>query len=493
MDRTAKSRSAGSGRDRIWLLREAVFIPFSSAASALLTIVLAFASEWRPVAILAAVLLVLSGAAQRFRARHAKVVLERERRRLAPDAFKQLSSRIGVELRFARFWTGTGVVMVAAVLWTPSPIALVLGVGATALLLLKGIDNSARTVELEDHLDLSKTRPIDECWCIKRWAEKAKRVPLIPGARCFSRLATYEVAPGDVGLLQSLALWVVLIAMVSYLSLGAALGATWVLHQSNHSAEAGQGRVGRAWSAPKRDLEAQLDPEESQGQPTYAESCPALPDPQEIGHGLGSLFERDGAVKAGCGNPAIEVAGLGVWASTGICSGELRSVAVSATERAVILYGAAAEFAWELAQNGELIGAQAAEPGAGDLDLVEATSGTYAFVRSNRSVSAGNDEARRCDEVGGVAQPFVRLAPPMVLLWRDLLQHDRRWSWPTDGSGGTGTITFSGYPYGETVARGDCESDSSCSLEVDGETWPGEGTSFVSLEELSAYAPAHAE
>lgn len=227
--------------------------------------------------------------------------------------------------------------------------------------------------------------------------------------------------------------------------------------------------------------------------PTYEESCPELPDPALIGHGLGELFERDGAPKAGCGSMPVEVPRTGAWAAAGICEGELRSVAVAGREgSAVMLYGLPAEFAWEEARAGNLVGAEAAYPAAGDVDLVETLRGTYGFARSSRSIRPGKEELRWCGEASGLARPFVQLPPPLLFLWLELLEHRAAWSWPVaDSTDSDGSVAFAGYPGEELIAIGGCETDTDCHLLVDGKRWPNEGTAYVSVPELQPYMPPH--
>jgi hypothetical protein len=257
-----------------------------------------------------------------------------------------------------------------------------------------------------------------------------------------------------------------------------------------NGSEAGSG-VGKTGNSADSDAEEAV--------PTYAEDCPELEDPREIGHGLGALFERDGAIKAGCGQEAEEVTGLGVWFSAGICDGSLRSFAVSSPgNEAVILYGDAALAAWKAARESDLLGAEASEPGAGDLDLIRTSRGSEAYVRASRGGASGGEEPRTCTDVSEVSEPFVRLSPAMIYLWRELLDHRARWSWPTHAATSTGQevlaeVDFIDYDSGETIAGGSCEpEEGDCRLEVDGETWTATGgPSFFELEELTTFALEH--
>jgi len=79
-------------------------------------------------------------------------------------------------------------------------------------------------------------------------------------------------------------------------------------------------------------------------------------------------------------------------------------------------------------------------------------------------------------------------APPLALLWLELLRRRAGWSWPVpDPSDVDSPLAFLSYPVGTETAAGGCEDDSSCHLDVDGERWPGMGTAFISLSELAQY------
>lgn len=223
--------------------------------------------------------------------------------------------------------------------------------------------------------------------------------------------------------------------------------------------------------------------------PSYAELCPVLPDPLIIGHGIGELFRRDGAIKAGCGTRAFKVPGMATWVAAGMCSGERRSVAISAAGRPpVIVYGEAAEFVWDAAQQGVLTAVEAAAPEGGDVVLVETTAGTYGYARAKRSATPGNEDARRCDEVGGTAETFARMPPPLVWLWVELVREQATWFWPMAETAGEGEAVVFVSP--QAVPRGSCLSDAYCQLEIEGETSTLEGPTFAKLDDLSEYMPA---
>lgn len=443
-------------------------------------LVLSHSARW--LALLATLPIVAGGLLQCHRADH--------RRRAHRSG--RMRSRVGDEARFGGLCLLVAPPVAGLDLLATPLAATTVGVAAGLLLLMKGRSVARRSAATESQLGLSKASAVDECAQIKEYVETPPEFPLIPRPKFLRDLARFEVAPGAVGLLPTVVLALVGCGFFLYASIALAVVV------SGNSPE----RVGRDIITPPLDPSPEAIPDprlhddapREESIPTYEASCPLLPDPRAIGHGLGRLFERDGAIKAGCGRAAKEVPGYGVWIAEGICSGELRSVAVSSPSREPrILYGAPAEFAWYLAQRDELLGVEAAEPGAGDVDLVEAVSGTYGFARSSRSITPGKANPRRCDDVGGVAQPFVRLPPPMVLLWRDLLESRGSWVWPVEDATSGQSLAFVTPTTGELTASGACESDISCYLDVDGETWPVEGTAFVSLAELTDYAPPHAE
>lgn len=227
--------------------------------------------------------------------------------------------------------------------------------------------------------------------------------------------------------------------------------------------------------------------------PDYADLCPALPDPLEISHGLGPLFRRDGAVEAGCGGPAENVAGNGdVWFSLGMCEGTLRSLAVSATATGgepVLLYGEPAQFAWEAARTGELRSAEVAKPGSGDLDIVTTVDGSYVFARSSPSLRARSKKAKECAEIDEVARPFVMLPPPLAGLWfQDVIESG--WTWPLSKADEPEKFVFFDEDLGVLEASGGCRGYGSCYFDPEEapRRW-STGAAAVSLAGLSEFMP----
>jgi hypothetical protein len=223
--------------------------------------------------------------------------------------------------------------------------------------------------------------------------------------------------------------------------------------------------------------------------PTYAELCPQLPDPMRIGHGLGELFRRDGAVKDGCGGPARNPVGLSsVWVSAGICSRELRSLAVSAPGfEPTVLYGEAARFADRAAGEGELFWAETTRPGGGEVVAIGTGSGSYVFARSSPSIRPGRADAERCSEVGGVARPFAQLSPAMAELW---FWHVEKfgWAWPV-AAAGVDELEFIDYATGGLAATGRCGEGGECELNGPREHSTYEGPAVVTLDILAPYMP----
>jgi len=166
--------------------------------------------------------------------------------------------------------------------------------------------------------------------------------------------------------------------------------------------------------------------------PDYADLCPRLPDPMAIGHGLGELFRRDGAVEAGCGGRAWNPPGIpSVWVAAGLCSGELRSFAVATGGHASLLYDEPARFARQMAAAGQLLFAEAAKAGGGEVIAIGTGAGTYFFARSSPSIRPDLADARDCTEVGGVARPFVTVTPAHVQSWLRYLELEG-WTWPDE-------------------------------------------------------------
>jgi hypothetical protein len=221
---------------------------------------------------------------------------------------------------------------------------------------------------------------------------------------------------------------------------------------------------------------------------TYQEMCPSLPDPDLIGHGLGELFEHDGAVKAGCGTAPFSIPGTAIWVAAGMCMGQRQSVAVSSPGHVpAIAYGEASEFIWSAAQSGELTAIEVASPEGGDVVLVETLHGSYGFARSKRSAIAGNPNAERCNEVGGMAEPFAELPPPLLVLWARLIHEEATWFWPVSDEDEEGEVVA--FISTEGVGQGECQTIEYCALEFGGKVKIREGGEFTTIADLAEYMP----
>lgn len=465
--------------------------PFASIAiSSAVPGALAFADLSRIVSLFLATALFFAGAAQRLRA---SVRVRDRKYRPHPGILQLIRSEAGV----ARLWILTALVLGTIALLVPQPLLVgPVGAVATAIIFAKGIGSAGRSAEAEVAQELSKGSAAEQCSRVQRWANWAASARLVPGTECFHRLAHYSVPAGQVGPLHAAALIAVGLCFFAYVGLGIAAGVSQVAGNGSHKVTRHHGVRSGTTAADEADSPI-VSTADSTLPPTYAESCPELPDPREIGHGLGQLFIYDGAVRAGCGGPASVVPETGVWISTGTCDplGEQRSLAVAAPgAEPALLYGTAARFAAAAARRGELVGAEAVRPGSGDVDVVMTLEGNHVFARRTRSVGQGSEGIRWCWQARGEASPFQHLPPSLAWLWLELVRSRVAWAWPVaDPADRSYPIAFEDHLTGERVALGNCDSEDSCALLVAGELWPNEGTAFVSLSELEPYLPAAAE
>ncbi len=333
-------------------------------------------------------------------------------------------------------------------------------------------------------LQLAKANAAEECDRVRDIADTAASIPVIRSPEYITRLAHYEVTPGEIGILPFLALAVIAVCFFIYVGMAAAVGISEVAQKDSPSKKTKSHGEGSEQSGEETESTTVFEPA-----PTYAEECPTIPNPLEIGHGLGRLFKSEGAFKAGCGTRPFRVRGTATWVSAGICDGATRSVAIATTDGPkAIVYGDAADLAWSEAVGGNLTAAESAITGGGEVDLLETLTGTHAFTRLD--AEEGNDDPRSCTDVTGTDRPFVHLPPQMALLWLQLLEHRASWSWPTaEDAQNEETVAFTIYGTGEVTARGSCIQGAECSLLVDELEWPGSGTSFVTLGDLRPYMP----
>ena len=218
------------------------------------------------------------------------------------------------------------------------------------------------------------------------------------------------------------------------------------------------------------------------------------PAPSPYREQLAGLFHAEGAEAAGCPNPARAVDGQqDVWYAKGFCGSELRSLAVTAPEYLpAILYQQAAEFADGRAADGVLLGASSRWPfRAGDLYVVNTTSGSYVLVR--RRSSTGAVEAQggsgSCDSYTTGNLPYTILPPGLVRLWLELVESE--WVWPQSAGRDGEAREFEflhDYPDDEVVATASCPTEQWCTLSVGGEERQTAGWAYTSVPEIEGLA-----
>lgn len=468
--RTEGSRGLLDALYDLGLALPALAAVFSTAVSILLVV----AELVEPAAIAVGLVVIVTGLLLRYRANH----------RLKDRWYKKMRGRLHRELRFTRFWITIGATAIVAVAVLPPFPAMVVDFLLTLVLLVTGIAGARRSALIEKRLKLAKANAAEECDRVRDIAETAASIPVIRSPEYITRLAHYEVTPGEIGILPFLALAVIAVSFFIYVGLAAAVGISEAVRKDPPSEKTSES--GDVSERAKDEAEPVFVTGPA---PTYAEECPAIPNPLDIGHGLGQLFRSEGAFKAGCGTRPFRVRGTATWVSAGICDGVARSVAIATADGTrAIVYGDAANFAWTEAIQGNLLAGESAITGGGEVDLLETLAGTHAFTRLD--AEEGNDDPRSCTEVTGTDRPFVHLAPQMVLLWLQLLEHRASWSWPTvEDARSEEAFAFTAYGTGEVTARGFCEHGVECGLLVDGGTWPGSGTSYVALDDLRPYMP----
>jgi hypothetical protein len=472
LDRTENSRSSGR---RGWLIRLAVAISLPIASSVLLVV-----AQLSRIGVVATGLLLIGGAIVQ---RHRATGRDRDGR------YRGMRSELQGEVGFARLWIAVGVAFTGIGLLLPPFLVALVGFLAMPLLLYQGLARSKRSARAEKPLGLSGRSAAEECGRVRTVSDTVAGVLRLKPARRFVDYANLRVNPGEIGVLQTLILSVIPIAFFTYTSLAFAMGVSEIADLPGKGAASPPPQVEHSLTSPATPLAEEDDAGDSA--PTYAESCPEIPDPLTIGHQLGGLFRHDGAPKAGCGDWAIEVPETGAWVAAGNCEEELRSVAVYAPgHKPVLLYGEPARFAWAAALNGELVSAEAAEPEGGDVYMVETLDGASAFARTSPSIEPGREEIEFCYEASGTARPFAHLPPALAYLWLELVRDRAAWLWPeNEPSDGRSPIVFVPPGGGARIARGGCD-ENACHLEVDGEEWPAAGMAFVSLPEFEPYMPA---
>lgn len=432
------------------------------------------ASYARGAAVVAGLLSLLAGTWEWFRGRD----------RMRREEYRPLRNGVERELGLARAQIAAGSALIAIALLLPPALVVGLGLASSILLLLLSAATSGPLSEEEERRELLKSTAALECELIARWAEIARRVRTVPGFGWIPDAAHSEGPHEHVSVLRTVSMWILSCACALYLVTGVALGVSTVAPPLPKLKLPGP--IGGILNVPELPGIGR----ENEPEPTYADLCPEIPDPLDIGHQLGPLFRRDGAIKAGCGTDPVRIPESGTWAAPGMCDGELRSLAVSAPgHKPAIVYGSPARFAWAAAQAGTLVALETASPNDGDVYLVVTSEGSYGFARPTRSLEEEEEEARSCSEVGGRARSFARLEPGMVGLWLELMRHRAEWSWPKPRSGDPEAVVFADSLDAAVVATGRCGGSEVCSLVVEKKTWPWEGSGYVSLSELAPYMP----
>jgi hypothetical protein len=457
------------------VLLEGLLFSFSLLAGPLTALFLALAAYARFAALLSAASLVLTG----------YLLCRLAKRRLHKSDLTDLLAEIEKERRAGRLCMAIGATLAALALALAPWIAVLAGLLGTGFAGLRAFSMIGDTANREADLEIGNLSPADECPHIGIWGRRISALPGSAPERLGSAVDDVP-APGKIRGARLITLALAAGALLAYA--GTAVGLVYKEVRSPH----------RDQGSKYANHDSGEEPSDHKGDgdlsplplPTYEDECPDLADPLAIGHGLGRLFRIDGAFKAGCGTEAEQVLGTGAWFSRGICTGRLRSFAVTDSRGdGAILYGAAARFALRAAQRGELVSAEEAAPAGGDVYVVETLSGSYGFARQAATSGSSGEEVRDCTEVTGTDRPFAELDPPMLLHWRDLVQLRAAWSWPVREDIPGDSLAFASYPDGEIVAHGGCTSEFSCYLEVDGDIWPGNETSYVSLDEFKPYIP----
>jgi hypothetical protein len=476
----AVTAPAPSGIDwpQLWGMLAAICTVVSTVVSFLNSISGGSSLSPRTITLLAAVALAIAAL---FHLRAVDARLSRRAYTLEP----RLEQLARADMRFAWRWFSSAAVLAVLSFFIGSGLVLgLIGIAAAVAIYLNGIVIGADVARAEREL---LERPDSSC-C-------ARPTPLLPGTARLARLLGRQRPLGRVARRLALAMVVVFCSALVFAGLAAgALLSDPGNNQTDQETVEGGGKEGQSGGEAGGDGEVGTEVEVREF--TYAELCTELPDPLEIEHGLGELFRHAGAVKAGCGGQALPVLDRpGVFIAEGICSGAMVTLAVASPGYSpVLLYGEPAELAKAEAEDGELLFVDGAEPASGEVDVIGTTTGNYVFARSSPYLRGGDEEALRCSEVNGTPRPFVRLVPPVAELWQEHVEFFG-WAWPVERAGdNSGEITFVGYETGVDVAKAHCAGDF-CELEGigTGEHREYTGISWVSVPDLTRFAPPHAE
>lgn len=456
--------------------------PFLSGGGGIGAVALVLTEHARIAALLTALFPLAAGAIL------GRLTGERGRR----EELQAVRRQIRNERRLGRLCVALGLALIPIAWLAPSGPAIVACLLLSLFIAQRSVAIMADTALSEGDLEIAGASPAQECSWVELWG---LRLGTMPGRlpQYLARIANAKAPMGQVAGLRALPIVLAVSAVLVFGTIGTALGVGELMKTPDWNASTGEAdssSVGGSSVAEGEEKEGAADEAEVEEEKTYAELCPELPDPLDIEHGLGKLFRYDGGFKAGCGTEAEHVAATGVWFAAGMCAGQLRSAAVKPPGGdAVLLYGSAARFAWDAAQRGELVAAEGARPDGGDVYVVETFDGAYGFARQPLRGDSAGTEVRDCTDVTTTARPFAELPPPMLRLWRDLVERRAAWSWPGPEGPPREAFFFAAHSSAAETAHGACASELSCYLEVDGETWTAEETAYVSLEELAPFMP----
>jgi hypothetical protein len=392
------------------------------------------------------------------------------------------------DLRFAYGWIGTGAVLGLVAVIVPSHLVVSLvGAFTTLTIYVYGISRGGDIVHAEQELGLpGGSATVEATDSVRRWNRRAGSAPDLPGTRWFKSLWGDKTPAGHVSAYLTATLYALALTSAGYAGMATAEVASRVVEHVK--ARAVQTPPAHSTDGSRRSSSSDAGP-----LPVlpYSRHCPALPDPLKIGHGLGELFKRDGAVQAGCGEPAIRGSRSGnVWIAPGRCDDHLRSLAVSVDGTGAMLYGTPAKFAWHVGRAGLLRYVQVGQPAGGDAAIVATPAGADVFVRSSPSIRAPRRVATRCTEVDDVARPFVHLAPPLAELWLRLLRRSG-WAWPLREvvAGSDSSVSFVDHTTHKTVARGGCTGGRICHLDSSNGRWFSAAAAMITIADLAPHMP----
>lgn len=387
----------------------------------------------------------------------------------------EVADLVSSDLNFGYSWVAFGLLLILLGLWIRLPVAVPF-IGATICwgLYMHGWTAGDKMVRREKRLRIAGgSKWVEETDPVRLIRRRSKTGPLLLGARHLPKAFGRKRPRGQLSLFLSITLLFVGYTGLAY---GGIAAVDLLRDAVGHHGSAGRDRLDDEASTGKEDA-----PSSDSTQPSYADLCPQLPDPQDIEMELGDLFEYDGAVAAGCGQPAIEV-GTSTWVSPGYCGPELRSLAVVGEGRdPVLLYGTPARFAWEKGLDGELLYAEAKDPAGGEVVLVATGRGSFTFTRSSPTLDRGSEIAVRCQDVDEVPRPFAELPPPLTYLWVERMNEMQAWAWPEPVSG-SDQIEISS-PSGGSV-YGSCDGDFRCQLGGPTDIPPSEATALVTLADM---------